>query len=686
MLNLQKKELRDFFGVKNIRDAKRLFGINSFTNDRAYDYLDTLYTPVRRQQKITEAVERNTLRRIRQNLLLGRQQETMRNIITRRRMGNAIPLEGWGKFVDAKRQGNFTKPFTLILKSSEIFGLTKTFNFDNYFHFIRWFNDIQNESIVATSSEQVLYQDVINQPGNKDAFKFAVLEVKSILGGCNKNKASSGGMLGDYYNFKFHNPTSRDNNCGLACLESILKIKLSYMKIRKQFKIEPNVFITPEQLRDIYKANGGVKFLCVIGDDFCGVLNDEYNYIHYKNNHYKVITGGTPKEKPVWTTDENGKEKHSNVRRKLLAYDFETRPIDPTDCDTNPYRIKTGKAYRYPIKDSICSIHYESITGVKTKTFITNSEKSSARQFVDWLTDQHKRNTDHYVVIAHNGSRFDNLILYQAMTEEETVHTFPQLRGYSLIGMEFMNHIFRDPCCFLVGNLETLCKNFKVKNSKKTTDIYKGMDNKQLCFYRPELTLEQFLDLQNTEPEYWAAYVDYCEMDCISLMELWKKFSIETNGLIKRMATYTDKNGVEKVSKMVGQVSVNSSTTIGGLSKKLINALNPIVSKMKFNPMEEYLKFIGDDDEKYAYVCKLKRGGVSHCNKPGKHNEPIVGIDITSQYPTALQFMTIPTGKSSWVKEYSETLYGYYTIKNLKWDNDRKFRPICKSIDRKSRH
>jgi hypothetical protein len=682
-----KRELRTFAGARSIREAKRLFGIRDYTNDRAYRYLLKLYEPVQRQRRLNEVVRRNTIRnRIiqQQQLKLQRQRQIFQEAVQRRRRRNAVSVEDWFDRIRQQMEGRFNTPFRLRIRSAIINGLELTLTFSNIYKFQKWVDRIMDDQVGGDSETVITYRDVMNDIDNKDAMKLAFLEILPVQGGCNKQKvATTGGMLGDYYKFQYYNPSSQYNNCGLACLEYFLQVKFKYSAIRKQYNLKSGDMITPKQLAKIYVDNGGSKVLSFIADDFCADFKKEYNYIHIRDNHYRVITGGVPKAKVPWEEDVEGKKKFNKVRRKLLAYDFETRPIDPTNVDTNKHRFKTGQTYRYQIKDAICSIHYETTNGVETKTFITNYDKSSARYFIEWLAEQHKRNI-HYLVVAHNGSRFDNLLLQAEMNEAELQHLDPQYRGYSLIGMNFYNHVFRDPCCFLVGSLDTLCKNFKVVNAKKTTDIYKGMDNKQLCFYREELTLNEFLELQHKEPKYWEAYVDYCEVDCISLMELWKKFCVNTNGLIKKMGTYTDKSGKEQTNRLVGQVSVNSSTTIGGLAKRIIDALNPAVSKMRINPMEKYLKFIGDDDIKYEYVCKFKRGGISHCNQAGRHDESVAGIDITSQYPTALKYMIIPSGESEWVKEYSPSRYGYYTIKNLKWDNDRKFRPVCKYIDCKN--
>lgn len=700
MNNQEKRLLLNFIGVPNIREAKRQLGVKSFTNEKAYTYINSLYEPVRKQQKLNEVVRRNAIRNLtiqQQQKKRGRQQRSVREFIERRRKRNAFPIADWYKTVLASRKNKMTKPFTLTLNSAVMYGLKREINFNNMYQFQNWLELVeQNQMLEDTggggggqggvgSEPYEEYQETERgtNESKKNLYRIARLEISDIAGGCNHKKASRGYVKGEYGNIHYFNPTAENNNCGLACLAHILQKKLNYTEIRKNNNLKKGELIEPELLKIIFYDNGGSTFLNIIDKDFSCEFKDNYSYILYEKNHFKVAE---KIENTVvdFIEDPNGKKKHTKVRRRLLAYDFETRIIDPTDCDTNPYRIKTGKSYRYLMKDSICSIHYETKTGVETKTFTTNNDRSSAEQFKDFLCKEHRANR-HYTVVAHNGARFDNLILQATMTQSEMLHADFQYRGYSLIGMTFYNHIFRDPACFLVGSLDRLCKNFKVVNAKKTTDIYNGMNNTELCFYKPELTLNEFLDLKNTEPEYWNEYIDYCEVDCISLMELWKKFVFETTNLIQKCGAYTRKDGtVNDGAWILKKCSVIAKTTIGGLAKKVIDTLNPVEGNSKFNPMEDYLKFINGEEDKYNYVCKFKRGGISHCNQAGKHNESVAGIDITSQYPTALKYMKIPSGDSNWVKEYNPDAYGYYTIKNLKWDNDRKFRPICASNDRKN--
>ena len=75
------------------------------------------------------------------------------------------------------------------------------------------------------------------------------------------------------------------------------------------------------------------------------------------------------------------------------------------------------------------------------KTFITNDEKSSARQFLDWLHWERIHNRK-YTCVAHNGARFDFFFLIKEFTEKEQLHSPPQLRGTSVISMTYQRHVF----------------------------------------------------------------------------------------------------------------------------------------------------------------------------------------------------------------------------------------------------
>jgi len=584
----------------------------------------------------------------------------------------AIDTEQWFDYVNNLREGREFQPFILRLTSSTITGLTREFNFRNIHTFRVWINGINQANYEGG------YDKVIEFNNNRDAFKNAVLDVIDIKGGCNKDHSESKLMelwyqsnetmraeierkliklknktiKGTYNTFETYNPISNHNNCGIACISHILRKELSPKEIRKKYGWRSDSKLTPYQLQNIYNDfKNNDRFLVIVDRNTSIVLDhDMYDYILYENDHYRVIL----------SSDSHTEIK--SVKRSDMAFDCETRPTDDY--------IMVGNQKSYLLKDTITSVYYKEYNqniqhNYIIKTFTTN-EKSSVRQFIDFLELEHRRNK-HYNIVAYNGSRFDFYFIIANLTQEELLHTKINLRGYSVIGIEIFNHSFRDPNCFLTGSLSKLCKSFKVSTPKLTEFELNGtkITNENLCFYKPELSFNEFMTLKETEPEFWALYVKYCEYDCISLMELWKKFRKETETLIYKMNP-----------NLLRCCSINSARTIGSLAIKILNNLQKYDS---FKNFEKYKKFFETDgffdNEKYEFVCKFKRGGISHCNQPGLHNHSIAGIDITSQYPTAMKYMIVPSNYSKFYNTYHPELYGYYKLKNLKF-NENSFKPV----------
>ena len=667
----QKQILRQYFGIQRATDERYLQLRNTY-NLR----LPRIKQEYQDQQVVANLVG-NIFANVRQTQAQeGRARNLLRRGVQRYLQARNIPIENWDNYVSQRRRDP-NAPFSITLQSATMLGVRRTFNFRNIYHFRKFVEYILDQQLDGNSEMIIQYRDVLGE--NPDVFLTARITIDEVRGGCSKcGRKETMDLQFGAGKFTLYNPIVKHNNCGLACIEKLLNIKLNYFEERKKHNLKTEELISPEIIKKVYfEYSKSHKFLCIIDRNYSGnILLHRYDYIMYNKNHYRAVVD------QVYNPDTNEDGKHIKVLRGLLAFDFETRVIDPQGKG-----VKTGSTYRKLMVDSICSIHYQKYKSkdFATTTFTTTDldEGRSARQFIDFLKAEHE-NKRHYTCIAHNGSRFDFLILQSVMTPEEKLHAEFQYRGYSIIGMTFYNHIFRDPCCFLVGSLDRLCKSFKISNAKMTTDIYKGMDNKQLCFYKPELSIYEFLDLQNTEPEYWEKYVEYCEMDCVSLMELWSKFAKETNSLIKKMGSYTRKDGKYCDGDwLASKCALISKTTIGSLAKKLVSTLNPITkdSKMKF-----YVDFFADgyeggepiiNEPKYEFVCKFKRGGISHCNQAGKHTESVSSVDITSQYPASMNHMIIPAGQSRWTKEWLPNSYGYYHIKNLKFQSTQKFRPIC---------
>jgi hypothetical protein len=192
--------------------------------------------------------------------------------------------------------------------------------------------------------------------------------------------------------------------------------------------------------------------------------------------------------------------------------------------------------------------------------------------------------------------------------------------------------------------------------------------------HKPELDMFQIVELENTEPEFWSLYNEYCRVDCVALSQIWDKFN---SNVEEFMDKFIEKSPFHKHNLRL-KCSLGMSCTIGGHAQKILNTLQGDSYYFK-----NYLQFINDDVEKHDYLMKnFKRGGISHCGQKGKHNEGVMSVDICSQYPAAMQHMEIPSGNSEWTKEYDVKKYGYYRIKNVAFDKTKTydFKPVCLAI------
>ena len=310
-------------------------------------------------------------------------------------------------------------------------------------------------------------------------------------------------------------------------------------------------------------------------------------------------------------------------------------------------------------------------------------EKNCCEKFLDWLSEEASKGR-YYNGVAHNGSRFDFYLLMSYFSQNDIEQSDTRIRGTSIIGFEYKGHAFRDSCCFLTDSLKNLCDGYlttpEEKQYAKLCNIKLGdvtLTNEQLCFYKPDLTFWEFMDLQNTDPQFWKEYEKYCEYDCESLFLVWEKFKDQIEKIIVEMAK---RKGCGK--NLIAKVGFNKVNTIGSLAKKLIELVNKDRGLKHLAKYKKLLnQFIDDDEEKYNFLTKFKRGGISHANQMGWHREGVCGFDIKSQYPAAMNQMKIPAGKSEWVEEYEPNGKGFYKLKNMVWEEGwgEKFKPIARS-------
>jgi hypothetical protein len=553
--------------------------------------------------------------------------------------------------------------FELVLQS-RISKVKRTLTFTHIEHFNNWYNHLMADKEVDSAGNP------LNTMNNNeyDLFENVIVnDVRVIVGGCNSHKPASVKMKSSFYEYELYNPASKDNNCFLACLNHIKSLgegRYIYAKIRKQFNLPAGSEIS---IDDAYKIARELNYdIQIIRSDINEQLDDETKYIVYENNHYFVLDSFTEINK-----------KDRKTKRGTLAVDLETRKTEEFDI------IKATKQKMYIIKDTLTRAYYNNYKSDKMKSlkFITDETKSSARQFIDWLNEQTKRNKT-YNIIAHNGGRFDYYFFISCLTEKELTECDLHFRGTTIISINYRGHNFKDTACFLTDSLKNLSQQFKAEHGKITNFNIHGVElsSEQLCFYKNELKFNEFLDLQHTDKEFWGLYEEYCLYDCMALYEIWEKFGDCVDTLIERINPH-----------LLGKCRLNSSTTIGSHSKKIIVEINKYDGKINKSKrrIEKFTgisyKKVGEkfekevDFDKYNFICKFKRGGISHCGKPGKHLSGITGIDIASQYPAALIYCKIPCGESKWSNTYDKDKKGFYLIKNIVF-NGLELKPVALSV------
>lgn len=552
---------------------------------------------------------------------------------------------------------NDLKPFTIRIISGRA-NVHQVFTFKNYYHFSRWFNGVQQGFKAQVDSENI---GKVGERGTfKDVFSICSFQLNFLRGGHHHSGQLHSELKGTHYNFKVFNPQSDNNNyCGIKCIMGLLNKPLNIKELKQKYSIVPNKMIDVKTIMQIYKdyKTTDDKELRIV-DLKVENIEECFNYIILDNNHYYVV-----EESEFFDINTLA---NKTTRRGLLTWDLETR-VSKTEFVNVCADGNDTKSYL--LKETILNIRYQNFRCEKLNKlcFTTDKEKSCTRKFLDWLIAEGKQ-CHFYNCIAHNCARFDLYFLVAQLTSEELKSCKMQLRGYSIIGFQYLSHLFKDSCCFIVNSLKNICKDFKIKASKKTTFNYNGisMTNENLCFYKPELDFWEFMELEKTEPKYWELYTDYCDFDCISLLEIWKQFSYG----VKKLILTLDKCLIRKCS-------LNGANTIGSLSKKIVENWNSKRNKSLFSK----LKLFTNDKEKYDFLRLFIRGGISHSHQKGRHYETVISADISSQYPASINNMMVPIGESRFVNAYNENIKGFYHLTNLKFNSEYSLKPISVKND-----
>lgn len=613
--------------------------------------------------------------------------------------------------------------FSMELNSGTISGATMDLHWFNYYAFVNWWKGIFKENRTSNSGDAYReFVDAYEQRGKQNPFLLLKDVAGSINlgGGCHRQRGAEPRLRftkrSVLYDFHIYNPISLRNNCGLEVLRSFANIDFgsqTNLQLRKEFGLKSNAPISPATLTDIYAAYTTANEMPHFVDyRWDGVYNSQLDYILYVDGHYMKVESMTrigkqadkirklekqleccrdegvraKVEKMIKGLRATANRTMLNCKRGLLTYDFETRN-DLSETAKRRVGLFDDGSVRYGevLTDVVCCVTYRPLRRKKNeemlhKIFITDGKKTSARKFLDFLRDEHLKNR-HYNCLAHNGSNFDSYLVLKEYTKAEMLNNpVPHFRGLSILGMYYFGCVFRDTGCYLTGSLKKLCKDFKVDKEHEKLDTFKLNDGRtlkdyQICFYKPQLDVRQFLRLQHTEKDFWEQYVTYCMHDTLSLFIVWEKFRLAYEKIITELADHDDKYARHLLAKC----GLLQSPTISSVNQRILEELNREDAFGSVQLIKAFYKTKGGvDQDKYNFLLKFKRGGVSHTHQPGKHTYPIMGVDICSQYPWAMTKMKVPCGKSWWESTYDDSKYGFYHLTDMKFGkNTEDLKPVC---------
>lgn len=617
-------------------------------------------------ERRTAAKGRVEVRRRRKEDAASTIQRAWRNAMLKR----AVHIDRVPELVERKFIDSPHTPFVLTMKSAANPQLKTILTFKNAYHFHNWVLQRDGKifdqgSAEATKGSAGMVITWDSGPEDGALFGYVHYTAEPIAGGDSNDRKPSRVIKCHSYTITIAQTRSQLNNCGLQCVARLLNLTVTPLQMRKAHGLKTGEQLTIPELMAVYKtyAPADARPLRVHTIDTEHIDMEGEANIYHNQKHFSVITDA------VHTPPQRTPKK-----RGLLFWDIETRAVDKKSA----YSTIKGGGKLYHIQDAITHAVYRCYKSDEWQSisFETNDDASSVRQFADWLRGQHF-DGKHYHCYAHNGSNFDLLFYVASLEAKDRKWYTPTMRGSSIIKLEHNGHIFLDTCCFMPSSLERLSTDYKVEVPKLSELVVDGrpLTSKQICFYKPHLPLREFMQLKHSEPEFWAAYNEYCRVDCIALSQVWLKFQANADTLTERFAEASPMHKNDIMSR----ACLRQSCTVGGHAQKILNALNGVKNtRLMLNAYKRYSLFLDGDAEKHAFVMgHFKRGGISHCNQMGKHLSGISSVDVTSQYPTAMMNMRIPSGHSKWVTEYDATAHGFYELEDLHFDTELRFKPVC---------
>lgn len=536
------------------------------------------------------------------------------------------------------------------------------------------------------------------------------------VGRCNKNQVGRV-IVNDMVLMSL---VSRDNNCGLACIRHLMGddcflaavnakrdnpvgMARVYMALRNQLKMKGG--LTAEQLQTVCEHLGCWQE----GMIHTGGEVHENTRIVLHGSHWYIYAGQDGMVQCDCGKWHRSTSEHTcNAKRKrffqeevreiptefeLITWDIETRPDvakpkvvwnhdekgRPIDKSNSYYQVAT------------CLSWYD---GKEPQNLLGTD---CIDKFLDWLAVEASWGI-HKTLISHNGSRFDHFwILERIMARDPAFDISKQVlvKGTQILSISWRGHEFRDSMKHLPSSLEKLSKDFKVQCPKIKSVVVDGKEigSMELCTMRNHLGPREYLASLSDDER--RGYIEYCNVDCISLYQVWDTYqktmatafrkinlAFLKPELIPKYQAACESNDLDALEELKWKVRINEasivkllrSVTCPGMMFSLTKIVNKrhilkktYTKKEKKHGITRTGKWwVPDDMEMYDFICKAKLGGISYVGFAGKHNYDVSCVDVTSLYPCHMETGYFPAGKPEWTDTYIDGKLGIYHVKNVR--------------------
>lgn len=434
---------------------------------------------------------------------------------------------------------------------------------------------------------------------------------------------------------------------------------LSYQEA-EQYQASPGIFVVHE--------GHCTRFLKIVNLETCNVCQ----------HRYAKLEGH--KCDPAQARFKEMKLPNSKTRARMICWDGETRGI--RDKYTSSYNLDAnGKVVGPPMLEYEQQMTCISFWGLDGDAERVTMDKvleiidqrcivgtDCMTKFLDWLYDEAFAGRP-MILKAHNGSRFDNFFVLQAIQANPKFAAhfkFKDLisKGSKIVTFSWLGHEFQDSSLHLTGKLETVCKNYKapIQKQKSTNG---GDDTMELCLRYPRLGPQEYLD--KLSPDEMRDYKTYCLVDSVSLFQTMTAYEESMRVLMTRTLAPDSGEVSDKIHNAVTKLL--RRPTAPGLVKGLNKKLNAAGIKNG--------DYWSPDDETFRFIQLCIIGGISHVGHSGRHDYGIISYDVCSEYPSTMKshpgqedFVDkfeprFPKGPSTKTTTWVQGKLGLYKIENI---------------------